>query len=80
MLAFALGAALPLLAIWLPTAGYRIPVAFLSVLPGLAVTGGISACLGQASKRSAIARLGVGGALAMAVTFGIGQLLGTTLS
>jgi VIT1/CCC1 family predicted Fe2+/Mn2+ transporter len=36
----------------------------------------VSAELGGAPKRTAVARLVVGGALAMAVTFGIGQLLG----
>ncbi|MEZ5589301.1 MAG: VIT family protein [Gammaproteobacteria bacterium] len=78
MLSFSLGAALPLIAILLPPAELRIPVAFLAVLFGLAVTGWLSAYLGQSSKRLAIIRLVVGGALAMAVTYGIGQLLGTT--
>jgi VIT1/CCC1 family predicted Fe2+/Mn2+ transporter len=47
-----------------------------AVLVGLAVTGMVSSYLGGSSAKAAVARLVVGGALAMAVTFGIGQLLG----
>lgn len=78
-LAFSLGAALPLVAILVPPAGVRIVVAFVAVLLGLAITGWVSARLGSASKRAAVLRLLLGGAVAMAVTFGIGQLLGTTV-
>ncbi|MFD1007249.1 VIT1/CCC1 transporter family protein [Oceanisphaera ostreae] len=80
MLSFSLGAALPLVAILLPPADSRISVAFLSVLIGLVVTGWLSAFLGQSSKRSAIIRLVVGGAIAMTVTYGIGQFLGTSVT
>jgi VIT1/CCC1 family predicted Fe2+/Mn2+ transporter len=79
-LAFALGAALPLVAILVPPASWRIAIAFVAVLVGLAVTGAWSAHFGEASKRSAIIRLLVGGALAMAVTYAIGQLIGTTIA
>ena len=79
-LAFVLGAALPLVAILVPPASWRIAVAFVAVLVGLAITGAWSAHLGQASKRSAIVRLLVGGALAMAFTYAIGQLIGTTVA
>ena len=76
-LAFSLGAILPLVAILVPPAALRIPVAFVSVLVGLLLTGVLSAQLGGSPKRVAALRLIIGGALAMAVTFGIGQLLGT---
>ena len=76
-LAFSLGAILPLVAILVPPASLRIPVAFVAVLIGLLLTGLFSAHLGGSPKRVAALRLVVGGALAMAVTFGIGQLLGT---
>ena len=79
-LAFALGAALPLVAILVPPASWRIAIAFVAVLIGLATTGAWSAHIGQASKRSAVTRLLVGGALAMAVTYAIGQLIGTTVA
>ena len=75
-LAFTLGSVLPLLAILLPPPSYRIPITFVAVLVALALTGTISARLGGASQGKAILRIVVGGALAMIVTFGIGQLLG----
>lgn len=74
--AFTLGSVLPLLAILLPPAGARIPVTFVAVLLALALTGTISARLGGAGQSRAILRIVIGGALAMIVTFGIGQLLG----
>ena len=75
-LAFSVGAVLPLVAILLPPASVRIAIAFVAVLVGLIVTGIVSAQLGGSAKRPAVVRLVVGGALAMAVTFGIGRLLG----
>jgi VIT1/CCC1 family predicted Fe2+/Mn2+ transporter len=75
-LAFAAGAVVPLLAILLPPASVRIAVTFLAVVVALLATGWISAHLGRAPKRAALIRLVVGGAMAMAVTFGIGYLFG----
>ncbi|WP_435532193.1 VIT1/CCC1 transporter family protein [Rhodococcus antarcticus] len=74
--AFTLGSLLPLLAIMLPPAGARVAVTFVVVLVALALTGLLSAALGSAPRRTAVLRLVVGGALAMAVTYGIGQLVG----
>lgn len=74
--AFTVGSVLPLLAIVLPPPGARIPVTFVAVLLALALTGAVSAALGGASKVRAVGRLVVGGALAMAVTFAVGQLVG----
>ena len=65
------------MAILLPPAGIRVPVTFVVVLLALALTGALSAYLGGARRAPAVARLVVGGALAMAVTYGIGQLVGT---
>lgn len=78
-IAFTLGAVLPLVAILLPPVGLRVPVAFLSVLVALALTGTISAALGGARKSRAVLRVVAGGAVAMLVTYGIGQLLGTAI-
>ncbi len=78
-IAFTVGAALPLLAILLPPASIRIAVSFVAVLIGLAITGALSAYLGGAPKGPAMARLVIGGALAMAVTYGIGQILGVAV-
>jgi VIT1/CCC1 family predicted Fe2+/Mn2+ transporter len=79
-IAFTVGSVLPLLAVLLPPAGVRIPVTFAVVLFALAMTGAVSAHLGHSRKLPAIARLVVGGALAMAVTFGIGELVGSTVA
>jgi VIT1/CCC1 family predicted Fe2+/Mn2+ transporter len=77
--AFTLGSLLPLTAIVLPPAGARVAVTFAVVMVALAVTGAVSAYLGTASMGRAIGRLVAGGALAMAVTFGVGQLVGVAV-
>jgi VIT1/CCC1 family predicted Fe2+/Mn2+ transporter len=77
--AFMLGALLPLLAILLPPPGLRVPITFVAVVVALAVTGTVSARLGDAPVGRAVMRLVVGGALALAVTWAIGTLLGTTV-
>ncbi|WP_053654921.1 VIT1/CCC1 transporter family protein [Streptomyces sp. MMG1121] len=75
-LAFTVGALLPLLAIVLPPAGWRLPVTVVSVLAALVLTGWSSARLGAADPRRAVLRNVVGGALAMGVTYAAGRLLG----
>ncbi|MET7715365.1 VIT family protein [Streptomyces sp. NPDC005407] len=75
-LAFTVGALLPLLAIVLPPSSLRLPVTVLSVLAALCLTGWWSARLGAAAVGPAVLRNVVGGALAMAVTYGAGSLLG----
>lgn len=74
--AFTAGALLPLLAILLPPPGARVPVTFAAVVVALALTGWVSARLGGAAPARAITRLVTGGALAMAITFGVGALVG----
>jgi VIT1/CCC1 family predicted Fe2+/Mn2+ transporter len=78
-LAFTIGSLLPLTAILLPPPHARVAVTFAVVILALALTGAISAKLGAASVGRAVARLVGGGAVAMAVTFGIGQLVGTNV-
>ncbi|MFE6759286.1 VIT family protein [Streptomyces sp. NPDC057684] len=75
-LAFTVGALLPLLAIVLPPSTWRLPVTVVSVLGALALTGWSSARMGSAAVRPAVWRNMAGGALAMAVTYGAGSLLG----
>ncbi len=79
MVAFTVGALLPLLAIVLPGASARVPVTVLAVVVALAGAGWVSARLGDASARTATARVVVGGLIAMAVTYAIGTLVGTQL-
>ncbi len=75
---FTVGALIPLLAVVLPPADLRIPLTFLSVLIALIVTGSLSAYAGGANKTQATIRVVLGGAFAMAVTFGIGKLFGVS--
>ncbi|MEJ8634156.1 VIT family protein [Streptomyces sp. MS2.AVA.5] len=76
LLAFTTGALLPLLAIVLPPDQLRLPVTVVSVLLALTFTGWWSARLGDAPAGRAVARNVGGGAVAMAVTYGAGSLLG----
>ncbi|MBS1699251.1 MAG: VIT family protein [Actinobacteria bacterium] len=77
-IAFTAGAILPLLAILLPPPEWRVPVTFVAVLVALAATGTISARIGGSNAVHAVVRLVIGGALALAATWLIGTLLGTT--
>ena len=77
-LAFTLGAVLPLLAILLPPEPIRVPVTFVAVLVALALTGILSAWIGGSPWLRPTVRVVVGGAIALAATFLIGTLLGTT--
>ncbi len=72
---FTVGALLPILAVIIPSKGWRVPVTFIAVLAALALTGAISARLGGTSRRAAIARIVIGGGLGMLVTYGIGRLI-----
>jgi VIT1/CCC1 family predicted Fe2+/Mn2+ transporter len=74
--AFTLGALLPLLAIVLPPAPLRVPVTMVAVLAALTLTGSISARLGKAPAGRAVARVVLGGALAMIITYAVGALIG----
>jgi VIT1/CCC1 family predicted Fe2+/Mn2+ transporter len=73
---FCLGALLPILAILLPPVSIRVPMTFAVVVLALALTGSISARVGGGNRNRAVARIVVGGALAMVATFGIGRLVG----
>jgi VIT1/CCC1 family predicted Fe2+/Mn2+ transporter len=75
---FTIGALLPLLAIVLPPASWRLAVTVVSVLLALVGCGWASARLGNAPVRPAVLRNAAGGAIAMAVTYAVGELLGAT--
>ncbi|WP_248579834.1 VIT family protein [Nocardioides sp. InS609-2] len=79
MLSFTLGALLPLLTILLAPPGARLAVTVGAVLVALALTGRASAWLGRSPSGRAIARNIAGGLLAMAVTYGIGAVVGVNL-
>ncbi|MEO6204680.1 MAG: VIT family protein [Mycobacteriales bacterium] len=77
MVAFTVGALLPLLTITLASAATRLWVTVGSVAVALALTGWASARLGEADVRRAVLRNVAGGLLAMVITYLIGQLVGT---
>jgi VIT1/CCC1 family predicted Fe2+/Mn2+ transporter len=78
-LSFVCGALLPMLAILLPPANWRVPVTFVAVLAALALTGALSARLGGSDVRRAVLRVVVGGALGLAFTNSVGYLFGTAV-
>ncbi|WP_374025489.1 VIT family protein [Mycobacterium sp. HNNTM2301] len=79
-LSFAIGALLPLIAILVPPAAWRIPVTVVAVLVALVITGAVSAGLGGAPKAGAVIRNVVGGVLALAITYVIGHLVGAAIA
>jgi vacuolar iron transporter family protein len=79
MLAFTLGALLPLLTITLTPAPVRVWATVTAVGVALAMTGWVSARLGYGGAGRAVVRNVGGGVLAMAVTYGVGVLLGTQI-
>lgn len=77
---FTIGAALPLAAVLLPPPAWRAITTFVVVLIALAITGYVSATIGGGSRIRATLRLVIGGAVAMAATYGIGSLFSTPVS
>lgn len=78
LLAFSIGALIPLLAIALPPTSWRVWTCVIAVGAGLALTGYTSAALGGANRLRALVRnVGVG-ALTMLVTYYVGALFGIT--
>jgi len=74
--AFTLGALLPLVAIAVPPPHLRVPTTVVAVLAALGLTGVTSGLLGKAPLARPFWRNVTGGVLAMAVTYGIGTLVG----
>jgi VIT1/CCC1 family predicted Fe2+/Mn2+ transporter len=78
-LSFVVGALLPLLAIALAPARIRVVFTVVAVALALMLTGVVSARLGQAHWLRPVLRNVLGGLLAMAVTYGIGTLVGQAI-
>jgi VIT1/CCC1 family predicted Fe2+/Mn2+ transporter len=76
---FACGAAMPLLVAVASPAGWTIPLVAVASLVFLAALGAIGAHAGGAGMATAAARVTFWGALAMAVTAGIGALTGVSV-
>ena len=79
MLAFTIGALLPLLVVAFVPDGVRVLMTVLSVVAALALTGFVSARIGYSPRLPAVVRNVSGGLLAMGVTYLIGMLAGTQL-
>ncbi len=79
MIAFTVGALLPLLVVALVPADVRLLVTVLSVVAALALTGFVSARIGYSPRLRAVARNVAGGLLAMGVTYLIGSYAGIHL-
>jgi VIT1/CCC1 family predicted Fe2+/Mn2+ transporter len=76
-LSFAAGAALPLLAVGATPARARVGAVVLVTLVALALLGDLGARLGGAPRGRATVRVLAWGSVAMAITAGIGALVGT---
>jgi len=79
LLSFTVGALLPLLAALLSPPHTQVVATVVAVLLALVLTGAVSARLGGAAVSRAVLRTVAGGAVAMAVTYGIGSLVGTAV-
>lgn len=77
--AFTLGAIIPLIAITLPPESIRIPVGAAAILISLAITGAWSARVSGARIWLPTIRTVIGGGIAMALTYGIGVLIGGSI-
>jgi len=76
---FAVGAAIPLLtAILVPEGGKVIAITVATVV-GMVVLGAVGAALGGANKLRGALRVGIGGSIALAITYGVGKLFGTAI-
>ena len=78
-IAFVIGGLLPILAIIVFPDAMRVPATFVAVLIALAITGATGAYLGSSPVLRPTIRVVIGGAIALAATFLVGRLLGTTV-
>lgn len=74
---FVAGGLLPVAAMLLSPIAIRVPVTFVIVLVALAITGALGARMGGAPPLRAAMRVTLGGAVGLALTYGIGTLFGT---
>jgi len=76
---FAVGAAMPLLTVVIAPAAHLLPVVAGTSLAFLALLGGVAALAGGANATAGAVRVTFWGALAMALTAGVGALFGTVV-
>ncbi|MEO6513835.1 MAG: VIT family protein [Candidatus Saccharimonadales bacterium] len=80
LVSFTVGGLVPFVSIMVVPVHLRFGVTFIAVTIALLLTGYLSATAGGASRRRAMVRVVIGGALAMLVTFGVGHLFGTAIA
>ncbi|MFZ9985915.1 MAG: VIT1/CCC1 transporter family protein [Ilumatobacteraceae bacterium] len=78
--AFSIGSAIPLLAMWLASESLRYASTISIVVVGLALLGFSGARYGGAKPQRPIARVIIGGLIAMAITMAIGNLFGAAVA
>ncbi len=79
LVAFTLGGLVPFLAVVLTPESYRIGATVAAVLIALILTGYLSATAGNASRKRAVIRVVIGGLVAMAITYYVGVIFGSTI-
>lgn len=79
LVAFTVGGLIPTVTILFAPESWAITATFAAVIVSLAITGFASARVAHSPKTKALWRNILGGSLAMAVTYGIGAVLGTHL-
>ncbi|WP_205649273.1 VIT1/CCC1 transporter family protein [Schaalia canis] len=78
-IAFVIGSLLPFITMLVSPVAWRIGATFVAVTVALALTGWLSAWLGQAPRLKATARLVIGGGVAMGLTYWVGHLFGVNI-
>lgn len=79
LIAFVIGGSIPFLTIVLVPASARVWATTIAVIMALFVVGYLSASVGGASRKKAMFRVLFGGLAAMAITYGVGFLFGTSV-
>jgi vacuolar iron transporter family protein len=79
MLSFIIGGVIPIAALLLSPRSIEIWVAGVSVIIAMALTGLVSARLGRTPMLRSVVRNVLGGLLALAITYGVGNLVGRQL-
>lgn len=79
LVAFTVGGLVPFVAMVFSPEEWRVWATIISVAVALTATGYFSALAGEAARGRAIARILVGGLLAMIITYFVGVLFGTTI-
>lgn len=79
MISFTIGGLIPLVAVMVASRHTRVAVTFVAVLVALTITGYLSATVGNASRKRAILRVVLGGAVAMLLTYAVGHIFGTAV-